>query len=645
LLSDLRLRVNSNDQQAIDEALLRIDHDIVSQASALPNISGKRRKHSPASADEADSQPGDETRVPASIGSNEDLDLLDEDLLRSKEARETGYVGTNSTVAWLRSLQKEVKQADGQPYGLPCGPPGTHHDSVMKRSEALHERRRKYPAHAMRPETTETTFYLDGESLELDFEVDIHELPPFELAERLFDTYLCTVHTSFPIMPNTMKSQFYSFFEAVRAKNSFRVPDKWLAQLNLCFAIGSHYSFLSDQDWKTNQKDHLIYMTRAVRLLALNDNWGFATAPDLPTIQVTGLLSFYYMIIGHVSRAWVTIGIAIRLALALGLHLRNEDPTLPGSKKETLLRTWWSLHSIECLVSSVIGRPCVLASEDCTVEFPHISTDGNFGSPSQDASDHASITSRNDRRRSSASATSSNIQVSMRKPGGPSSFLEAHISIGVITQKILSSLYSPRVGSQPWSYIQATIPTLLTELEVWRSHVLPHGNVKISDPFSSAAREREILQLRFYYYSKVILITRPCLCRTERRIKDQSDASFIFNDTTAKRCVKAAQDMADLLPEKPHLKYIFKNGPWWTLVHDIMQSLTVLLLELSYQCTHMLNEKARIVPRTKKLVHWLRAMRKTDPSSERAYTVVINIIRQSGHQFQAHAQDLLSEDR
>ena len=54
-----------------------------------------------------------------------------------------------------------------------------------------------------------------------------------------------TVYTSFPITPNNFDTQSHRFFEAVRSGHPFQVPDKWLALLNLCFAIGSNYSNLA----------------------------------------------------------------------------------------------------------------------------------------------------------------------------------------------------------------------------------------------------------------------------------------------------------------------------------------------------------------------------------------------------------------
>lgn len=121
--------------------------------------------------------------------------------------------------------------------------------------------------------------------------------------------------------------------------------------------------------------------------------------------------------------------------------------------------------------------------------------------------------------------------------------------------------------------------------------------------------------------------------------------------------------MIDLLPDAPDPRRLFQNGPWWALVHNsqsniylstlsclfltcsvVMQSLTVLLLELSYQSTHMSNDSTTITPRIRKAIYWLRIMSKTDPASERAYKVVVNILRQSGRQFQANVEYLLLED-
>jgi hypothetical protein len=53
----------------------------------------------------------------------------------------------------------------------------------------------------------------------------------------------------------------------------------------------------------------------------------------------------------------VAIGIALRHALALGLHLRNEDETMEIAEKERLVHTWWALQTFEGSLSIMLGRP------------------------------------------------------------------------------------------------------------------------------------------------------------------------------------------------------------------------------------------------------------------------------------------------
>mgnify|MGYP004505768671 CR=1 FL=1 len=131
------------------------------------------------------------------------------------------------------------------------------------------------------------------------------------------------------------------------------------------------------------------------------------------------------------------VGVSIRLALALGLHLRNEDPGADVAKKEMLSRTWWSLHSIECLVSSITGRPPVLSNEDCTVPLPKA-----FPDESQPSS----------KRRPYAY---SNLPSEERNSGtgnlaGSDGFLTGSINISLLTQRVLTGLYAPRTAAHAW---------------------------------------------------------------------------------------------------------------------------------------------------------------------------------------------------
>lgn len=70
------------------------------------------------------------------------------------------------------------------------------------------------------------------------------------------------------------------------------VPDFWLAHMNLILAIGAKQSHLISADWAGHDRDHMLYMRRAVRLLALNDTVMIISVPELRLVQAVSELKF-----------------------------------------------------------------------------------------------------------------------------------------------------------------------------------------------------------------------------------------------------------------------------------------------------------------------------------------------------------------
>jgi hypothetical protein len=55
--------------------------------------------------------------------------------------------------------------------------------------------------------------------------------------------------------------------------------------MNLIFAIGAQYSHLINAVWAGDERDHRVYMNRAIRLLGLKDTLVVISGPDLRTVQ------------------------------------------------------------------------------------------------------------------------------------------------------------------------------------------------------------------------------------------------------------------------------------------------------------------------------------------------------------------------
>ena len=65
--------------------------------------------------------------------------------------------------------------------------------------------------------------------------------------------------------------------------------------------------------------------------------------------------------------AWTIIGIALRSAYRLGLRVHNKDPYTLKVEREMLVRTWWSLCSLEQTLITITGRPSITVDFYCSV--------------------------------------------------------------------------------------------------------------------------------------------------------------------------------------------------------------------------------------------------------------------------------------
>ncbi|KAK7188591.1 fungal specific transcription factor domain-containing protein [Paraphaeosphaeria sporulosa] len=629
LLQELRPGASPREKQKIDDILAAAAEDVAEVALTLQKSPDKTLGDSPNVGLEYQAQTDDldEANVTAEVGSNEDIDNMGEDLLSSKHSRAIGYIGKNSEVQWLRRLHRE---ADGTSSGHhdhgPYGPPGSSAQAHEQRIAAMHQRQNKNPLPLM--DTRSCSFYLDEEPLDMDMEVDPLELPPYETAEHLLKCYMQTVQNSFPILSQkTFTKQFVHYYSLVAQGAPYKLPQKWQAMLNLVFAIGAVYSHLMESDHAADERDHLLYHKRA-----------WLTHPDLAQMQITGLLSFYYMAIGHVNRSWVVIGMSIRFGFSLGLHIRNEDRTATAVKKELLSRIWWAVYSLDRTLSAVTGRPSVGADvhSSTTLPLPISANDideaiiqAKFGTrPKWGSATAGSPSDAGSSRAPSATPLGGNpsgtdARDTLNDEANAGTFLIAVVKLGMVSNNVLNQLYSPNLVTKSWKDIQGYISQLADDLDAWL-YSLPAG----LDPFKDHGRGQTMQQerniLKTYYYSTKILICRPCLCRLDRRIRSQTQSSVNFNHQTAAQCVAAAKSIAACLPDDMAVwgKEIYKIFPWWSAVHYLMQSIAILLLEACYEA-----ESSAVLPAVKKLVRWLRELSSTNRTAERAYSITVDLLK------------------
>ncbi|KAF2025841.1 hypothetical protein EK21DRAFT_20389, partial [Setomelanomma holmii] len=613
LLHDISSSLDEQTRSRVAHTLKEVENDIPALTiPALVSTHDKRRRASTYDEPDSESHILDEDQVSASVGLNENMDVLEDDFLSDERAAGSGFMGRNAQIQWMRTLQRKLDQPGREPSEPPHAPPGGSNEAFLQRSEALRERRKHS---ALELPLADYDFYLNDTEVDISVS-DLEALPSAGRAMFLLQIYRTHVQNPFRILDEAFLNEVSISFQDYGS----RFPATWKGVLNLVFAIATRFLLLNESEHRGHDRDHFEYVSRAMHYLNLTQFSTLVSNADLLIIQATGLLSFYYLAIGHVNRAWYTVGIALRHAQAAGLHLRNEDPSISQTRKRTMAQIWWALHSIECILTSITGRPRITAHQNCTVP--------NLAIPAEDSSlDAQRAPTRVPAPASGPSSAGRPLKISKATGTINSADLFVHgwIRLDNIQHKIFSRLYSARIAVHSWKYMQTEISSLNSELETWALQELPHGPIPtVSD--TEPPLEREVILLYMYYQSAKICITRPCLCRLDRRIKGQSEVSAKFNQRTAEACVKAAQDITSLLPDSPNSRWLSGRGPWWCAVHIIMQAITVLLIELAQATLPLTSEPSELTACVQKLELWLQVMKNHDGVAHRAYNVVRNLL-------------------
>ncbi|KAI8605449.1 fungal-specific transcription factor domain-containing protein, partial [Dissophora ornata] len=100
---------------------------------------------------------------------------------------------------------------------------------------------------------------------------------------------------------------------------------------------------------------------------------------QIATVQALLLMAVQQMGFCESQRAWLYVGMAIRMAQDLGLNREPSESELTRNRLQCELRkrTWWSLFVVERLVCAGLGRPLTITHKDCEAGFPQLEDDDN----------------------------------------------------------------------------------------------------------------------------------------------------------------------------------------------------------------------------------------------------------------------------
>ena len=363
-------------------------------------------------------------------------------------------------------------------------------------------------------------------------------------------------------------------------------------------------------------------------------------------------------------RAWLLSGLAVRYAQALGLHLRNETSArqMSDQRKEQAVRVWGSLYSLETTLGVMTGRPSAINDRETSTSLPVALDDEcslehaaeqrrpcrdevDAKSP-QDPMDSDQLSNSPSNRVSSAFSTPSSHQISAPSksaststgitsmtsptyalpiPPDSSVYFLYRSQLFRLIHFVLADLYNVEALHGSWADTQKSIEKHTDTLKRWQS-TLP-AVYDFSTPNTEQVYLRERLGLGMLFWSNMTLIGRPCLCRMEGAIPNESRASRDFNRRTAAHCVHAACEFLQLLPDEPDPVALYRIAPWWAFLHYLSQAASVILLELAFRVAHVPDEAPKMLLHAKKAVKWLRSLATESLAADRAWHLMDGLLR------------------
>lgn len=313
-----------------------------------------------------------------------------------------------------------------------------------------------------------------------------------------------------------------------------------------------------------------------------------------------------------VDRAWRISGTATRSAIAMGLHLRSVSKDTLDISKELRCRVWWSIFVLETTLSVMTGRPYSVANQFCTAQLPLPFDEEQFG----DAFVARLLADAHARHALSKSLLSSaapdaGTYLPAVKPCTSLYFLYT-VEIARIMRCAINLLYASGITRSSSYSVEKAVEELISTINSLQRK-LPEP-FQFSRPQEDTAFETQRWCLAFQFYSAKMTIARIAIYRFERSGQATSSRWKEMSDI----CTNAACNMLSQLPDEPDIIWLGRIAPWCWILHDLMQALTVLLIELDSRIKHGAKDPELISRYIQKGMHWLLAMASRHAASERA---------------------------
>ncbi|KIX05593.1 uncharacterized protein Z518_06465 [Rhinocladiella mackenziei CBS 650.93] len=204
--------------------------------------------------------------------------------------------------------------------------------------------------------------------------------PQRHLGDYLVECYMNLCYPQYPFLHGpTIQERYESIWTAKERQSNL-----WTGTINIVFALGCQFS--PDISPHLGQE----FFKKATSLI----DFDLRRSGTLETLQALILMSLYLQSSVNLEHSWNIIGVAVRQAQSLGLHLSNTyKSSWTPLARETRKRAWWACYVLDSTSGIMLGRPQMISDDHHTwVDLPAISDEelSMNGAKAAPPSSHAS---------------------------------------------------------------------------------------------------------------------------------------------------------------------------------------------------------------------------------------------------------------
>ncbi|KAJ5567839.1 hypothetical protein N7535_007145 [Penicillium sp. DV-2018c] len=303
--------------------------------------------------------------------------------------------------------------------------------------------------------------YNDPASLRRPVSGALPQLPPFEFAKRLFWVQYAYIGTIFSLIQPVEFEERLDLVYHHPLNFSHRESCLVYCQTLLVIAFGLMYSV---NQWSGEEgPPGFQYFKYALRFLPDIHEEG-----SIFFVEVLCYVAYYMQNLNRRDAAFLYIGLALRMAISLGLHQEVSDPSISEADRNRRRRAWWSVYSLDRLLSVKSGNPITIHDEDIGITWP-AAVDGSTFDP------------------------------------WPSTVLTHYTQLSRILGRIGEEIYRKKPGSG--SNLIASVQSITNDLSGWLRRIPDRLRIDFNSLDSHI--NRESVSINLHFYSCVNMTARP----------------------------------------------------------------------------------------------------------------------------------------